>query len=496
MGISFIGEIRMFAGNFPPNGWAFCDGQLIPISENDALFTLIGTIYGGDGETTFALPDLRGRFPIHHGQGSGLSARTIGRSGGTEEETLTVQQIPAHTHTLLASTEPARRSRRRRRDRRRRQRQHLPAHPPAATPMDVAAVSPAAASRTTTCTLHRHPLHHLAVRAVPEFQLRDDGAGSLSPKSASNPSTSRRPAGRSATASCCRCRRTPPCSRCSARSMAATAPRPSAFPTCRARRRFIGPGPRPLRTLRRRDERQRDRPCSSRKCRTHLMSRAAPSTRAPAIPRPMRWSPAASAATPTRPPRSAVRADVVPGAHARGRPCRTPISCPIWCSNISSPCRGLPAAAVTDREVRAMDRTAHPTRNVLIGVAGAAVAAVVATPLLWPGKRGHAPAARRQPLHPALPVARRRRTSRVGGAGRLRLHRRGRLPAAAGGRAADALARRPAPDVARGVLCGFVLDGMTMPAELIYHIRHREYGRLPIYLNASENPRRMLAVFN
>ena len=106
MGISFIGEIRMFAGNFAPVGWAFCNGQLIPIAENDALFTLIGTIYGGDGEETFALPDLRGRFPIHHGQGSGLSSRLIGESGGTEEETLTVQQIPAHTHTLLASTEP------------------------------------------------------------------------------------------------------------------------------------------------------------------------------------------------------------------------------------------------------------------------------------------------------------------------------------------------------------------------------------------------------
>jgi len=148
MGISFIGEIRMFAGNFPPNGWAFCDGQLIPIAENDALFTLIGTTYGGDGEETFALPDLRGRFPIHHGQGSGLSAHSIGESGGTEEVTLTVQQIPAHTHALLASTDPGAAI--------------TPTDgvlgagasvnifrpsPPAATPMDVGAVSPAGGSQ-------------------------------------------------------------------------------------------------------------------------------------------------------------------------------------------------------------------------------------------------------------------------------------------------------------------------------------------------------------
>jgi len=94
----YIGEIRMFAGNFAPAGWMFCEGQLLPISENDALFTLIGTTYGGDGESTFALPDLRGRIPIHQGNGFILA-----ETGGAEEITLTVNQIPAHTHPLLAS---------------------------------------------------------------------------------------------------------------------------------------------------------------------------------------------------------------------------------------------------------------------------------------------------------------------------------------------------------------------------------------------------------
>jgi microcystin-dependent protein len=94
----YVGEIRMFAGNFPPNGWMFCDGQLLPISENETLFQLIGTTYGGDGESTFALPDLRGRLPLHQGAGT-----TLGEAAGVEEVTLTVQQIPAHSHPLLAS---------------------------------------------------------------------------------------------------------------------------------------------------------------------------------------------------------------------------------------------------------------------------------------------------------------------------------------------------------------------------------------------------------
>ena len=98
----YVGEIRMFAGNFAPAGWMFCEGQLLPISENETLFQLIGTTYGGDGESTFALPDLRGRIPIHQGNGFILA-----ETGGAEEITLTVNQIPAHSHPLLASTTTA-----------------------------------------------------------------------------------------------------------------------------------------------------------------------------------------------------------------------------------------------------------------------------------------------------------------------------------------------------------------------------------------------------
>ena len=89
----FVGEIRMFAGNFAPAGWMFCDGALLPISENEVLFQFIGTTYGGDGESTFQLPNLQGRLPIHQGNGF-----LVGETGGAEEITLTVQQIPAHTH--------------------------------------------------------------------------------------------------------------------------------------------------------------------------------------------------------------------------------------------------------------------------------------------------------------------------------------------------------------------------------------------------------------
>lgn len=98
----FIGEIKMFAGNFAPQGYAFCDGQLLPIAQNTALFSLIGTIYGGDGQTTFALPDLRGRAPIHKGQGAGLSNKQIGSRGGSETNTITVAQMPSHNHTVNA----------------------------------------------------------------------------------------------------------------------------------------------------------------------------------------------------------------------------------------------------------------------------------------------------------------------------------------------------------------------------------------------------------
>ncbi|MCP4303296.1 MAG: phage tail protein [bacterium] len=100
----FVGEIRMFAGNFAPRGWSFCDGQLLAVSQNDALFSLLGTIYGGDGRTTFGLPDMRGRIPIHAGGGPGLSNRSLGSKGGTEKETLTVNQLPSHRHDAFASS--------------------------------------------------------------------------------------------------------------------------------------------------------------------------------------------------------------------------------------------------------------------------------------------------------------------------------------------------------------------------------------------------------
>ncbi len=94
----FIAEIRMFAGTFSPRGWAFCDGQLLAISQNEALFSLLGTVYGGDGETTFGLPDLRGRIPIHVGTGPGLSPRPLGQKAGVENVTLTANQLAAHKH--------------------------------------------------------------------------------------------------------------------------------------------------------------------------------------------------------------------------------------------------------------------------------------------------------------------------------------------------------------------------------------------------------------
>lgn len=99
----YIGEIRMFGGNFAPAGWMFCEGQLLPIAENDALFTLIGTTYGGDGQSTFGLPDLRGRIPIHQGTGQGLSTRVVGETLGTEWVTLSKSQMPVHQHPLAAS---------------------------------------------------------------------------------------------------------------------------------------------------------------------------------------------------------------------------------------------------------------------------------------------------------------------------------------------------------------------------------------------------------
>lgn len=103
----FIAEIRIFAGNFAPRGWAFCNGQLLPVSQNTALFSLIGTTYGGDGQSTTALPDLQGRAPMHPGQGPGLTSRRLGERGGVETETLTEAQMPGHGHDLRANGFPA-----------------------------------------------------------------------------------------------------------------------------------------------------------------------------------------------------------------------------------------------------------------------------------------------------------------------------------------------------------------------------------------------------
>lgn len=101
----FVAEIRIFPFNFPPKGWAFCDGQLLPISQNTALFSLVGTFYGGDGKSTFALPDMQGNVPLGQGQGQGLSQRFLGEMSGSESVTLLVSEIPLHTHTLMSDNE-------------------------------------------------------------------------------------------------------------------------------------------------------------------------------------------------------------------------------------------------------------------------------------------------------------------------------------------------------------------------------------------------------
>lgn len=101
---AYVGEIRMFAGNFPPNGWMFCQGQTLPISENETLFQLIGTTYGGDGQETFNLPNLASRVPIHMGTGPDGTTYQIGEPSGVEQVTLTTDQIPAHSHALTATT--------------------------------------------------------------------------------------------------------------------------------------------------------------------------------------------------------------------------------------------------------------------------------------------------------------------------------------------------------------------------------------------------------
>src|SRR5215216_1772543 len=101
----FVAEIRIFPFNFAPKGWAWCDGQLLPLSQNTALFSLLGTTYGGDGKSTFALPDLQGRAPMHPGQGPGLSLHDLGETGGSETVTLLESEIPAHSHGLIATVE-------------------------------------------------------------------------------------------------------------------------------------------------------------------------------------------------------------------------------------------------------------------------------------------------------------------------------------------------------------------------------------------------------
>jgi microcystin-dependent protein len=107
MSVPFLGEIRLFGCNFAPRGWQVCDGRLMAIAENDALYALLGTTYGGDGVTTFGLPDLRGRLPLGQGQGAGLTPRIIGELSGVESVTLTTQQIPSHNHAVIANASAA-----------------------------------------------------------------------------------------------------------------------------------------------------------------------------------------------------------------------------------------------------------------------------------------------------------------------------------------------------------------------------------------------------
>ena len=103
----FVAEIRIFPFNFAPKGWAFCDGQILPLSQNTALFSLLGTTYGGDGKSNFALPNMQGNAPMHPGQGPGLSLHDLGETGGSETVTLLQSEMPAHSHTMMAATTPA-----------------------------------------------------------------------------------------------------------------------------------------------------------------------------------------------------------------------------------------------------------------------------------------------------------------------------------------------------------------------------------------------------
>jgi microcystin-dependent protein len=106
----FVAEIRIFPFNFAPKGWAFCDGQILPLSQNTALFSLLGTTYGGDGKSNFALPNMQGNVPMHPGQGPGLSLHDLGETGGSDTVTLLESEIPSHSHNLMASAQPATRT--------------------------------------------------------------------------------------------------------------------------------------------------------------------------------------------------------------------------------------------------------------------------------------------------------------------------------------------------------------------------------------------------
>jgi microcystin-dependent protein len=106
----FVAEIRIFPFNFAPKGWAFCDGQILPLSQNTALFSLLGTTYGGDGKSNFALPDMQGNVPMHPGQGPGLSLHDLGETGGSDTVTLLESEIPSHSHTMMCLPAPANRT--------------------------------------------------------------------------------------------------------------------------------------------------------------------------------------------------------------------------------------------------------------------------------------------------------------------------------------------------------------------------------------------------
>ena len=228
----FVGEIRMFAGNFELAGWAFCDGRLLPISENEVLFTLIGTTYGGDGESTFALPDLRGRIPIHQGNGFILA-----ETGGAEEVTLTVNQIPAHTPPAPRDARASRTS----------PRPPTTCSPSRRPPTSTSRTPPrprsrparsrpsAAASRTRTSSRTSASTTSSRCSASSPDSPKEDRHGPVRSRDPHLPVQLRaRRAGRGATASSCRSRRTRRCSRCSARRTAATASRTSRCPTSRA----------------------------------------------------------------------------------------------------------------------------------------------------------------------------------------------------------------------------------------------------------------------